>query len=1067
MSKRLNILVIGALLLLSDLMMAQVISVPYFCGFEDTTEINNWKMNVVANEDEVCTDQWMIRNIDSSEGYNSLTITCDLGKTATFGAQRDMVVAYRRFQLDTTLTVNISFEWKCEGIEDISHCHFYLFPSRAITEADLFSLPNTADLPMRLSRPPISLSNNSDWRDTLACEQLDLVADVEYYMVFVWQNANTDTSYSTLSKYSVSIDNIQITSASCPEPENLQYKSGCDTLWIWWDGFTELYEFQYKPSGDKAWKTLPQTKERSIILVGIQEGAYDVRVRGVSETTNEQSAWRSLNEVVCFCPERHCINFVELDRPGVECLWGEASNPADIKLAPTGVGNTGAGPYDKGSRDIRSRHTVNWRQGDRDPRTGNLLRTIPEGHLASVRLGNWDIGKQAEGIVFDYVVDTAQADIILMKYAVVLENPGHGPAEDPYFKLEILDEMGMVIDADCGAFDFTPQNKNITWNRNGGFVWKDWTAIGLNLAAHHGKSIKIRLITQDCVRTAHCGYAYFTLDCVDASIKSTSCGETVTMKMEAPDGFKYQWTRGVDRDTVPNGKGKTIDIPADDIETYYCQVSYVGIEGCGFELHTEVKPRFPFADFEWKHKPENCENKVVFTNKSCVHTRIDGVDTPTSEPCETFAWKIDDGTGVYDYISENVEYKVPNEGATLNVTLVSYLSGGACEDDATMTVVVPAIYPDYNEIDTTICENDYMQTNFGVFATDTIVVDTVKSKWCGCDSITELKLTVVPEPDEVHVYDTICEGQSYIFKNSEIKNAGEHKVVFPADFGCDSVFVLHLDMVKPLGDIVLDSALFVCADDEKLNFGYDIVVGERQPTEYSVVFSDFAKDNGFVDKQNVEIDADGGMLTIDIPKDCRPNTYSGTLVFRDTTGFCGDKSIPFEFDVYYSASILQPKFGNLITVLDESENGGYSFVEDEYMWYKNGELLDSASSAFYYLPNGEHFEEDDCYYMVPKRKDDGVAIRTCVMCPGIYTSIDDVFALEGILPITLFEKNQPIVIDNFNEGVVEIYTFTGQLVRRYDVVSDGLIVEAPSQSGMYVLYIITSDYVMGYKIQVK
>lgn len=136
------------------------------------------------------------------------------------------------------------------------------------------------------------------------------------------------------------------------------------------------------------------------------------------------------------------------------------------------------------------------------------------------------------------------------------------------------------------------------------------------------------------------------------------------------------------------------------------------------------------------------------------------------------------------------------------------------------------------------------------------------------------------------------------------------------------------------------------------------------------------------------------------------------------------------------------------------------------MWYKNGELLDSASSAFYYLPNGEHFEEDDCYYMVPKRKDDGVAIRTCDMCPGIYTLIDDVFALERVSSATLFAKNQPIVIDNLNEGVVEIYTLTGQLERSYDV-TEGSTIEAPDQSGIYVLRIATTDYIVAYKIQVK
>ena len=71
---------------------------------------------------------------------------------------------------------------------------------------------------------------------------------------------------------------------------------------------------------------------------------------------------------------------------------------------------------------------------------------------------------QAEGIVYDYFVDTTQAFILLMKYAIVLEAPGHGPSADPYFKLEIIDELGNVIDPNCGEFEFTPENKNIIFD---------------------------------------------------------------------------------------------------------------------------------------------------------------------------------------------------------------------------------------------------------------------------------------------------------------------------------------------------------------------------------------------------------------------------------------------------------------------------------------------------------------------------------------------------------------------------------------------------------------------------
>lgn len=1066
MNKNLLQIFLFALFLFSQsVVKSQIISIPYFCGFEDSTENAEWNMNLGPDALQ-CNDQWMISNIDYSEGSSALTISCDGGQRATFGSIRDLMVAYRKLKVDTAITINLSFDWKCEGIMDVSQLNFYFLPAGAIRdESELYSLNNSADLPRILSRPMATFSGSSDWVNSIAVEQLSLKPSEEYYMIFVWQNANTDTAQSVLSKYSVTVDNIQITSSSCPEPENLRYKSGCDTLFIDWDGYTELYEFQYKASGDTEWKTLPKTKEKKVVLVGVLEGAYDVRVRGLNETTNDKSAWRQMNEVICFCPDRHCINYVDLDRPGVQCLYGNANNPDDIYLEPTNSGNYGAGPIDKGSRDVRSRHTVNWRQNEYDPRTGNKLRTIPEGSLASVRLGNWNSGAQAEGIVFDYTVDTAQADIILMKYAVVLENPGHGREKDPYFSLEILDSNYVTIGGICGDFDFTPGNKNIKWEKHGGFVWKDWTAIGLNVSQFDGQNIKIRLITQDCVPTAHSGYAYFTLDCADASIKSTSCGETIEMKMEAPDGFRYTWTRGEEREFVANTK--SINIPADDVVTYYCNVEYVDVDGCGFELHTEVKPRFPFADFVVEHKPENCENKVILKNTSCVHTRIDGVDTPTSEKCETFYWKIDDGGEIYEYVSEYVEIKSPKDGDTLKVSLVSYLSGGACEDDTTMIVVIPAIYEHYDTIYETICEGGAFQFENNVYVESGVYTATLTNCW-GCDSVRTLFLTVVSQPDTVFLCDTICRGEVYRFRDKELTVEGEHKFMYKNDIGCDSVFVVSLSVVEPLVGSVSPEDYFVCADYDSLCVNFEIEEGLRLPTEYSLYFSDFAKSMGFVDVVKADFDNDKKSICFDIPKDCRPNSYNVTISFIDTTAICGDVSMEVDFDIYYPSSILEAKFGNLITIYDSAYNGGYTFVDNEYRWYKNNILIPAETSSFIYLEEGNEFNGIDCYYLELKRKDDGVVMRTCEICPDKVTGVDDIFEGEELFNVTVFMSGSMMQISDFGGGVVKIYSSVGQLVESYAVDSGSIVeIEVPREDGFYLVQIIGPTVNEVYKIWVK
>ena len=49
---------------------AQQISMPYECGFEDTVEINNWKLNSGTNGSK-CNDQWMVGNCDNYEGFKN------------------------------------------------------------------------------------------------------------------------------------------------------------------------------------------------------------------------------------------------------------------------------------------------------------------------------------------------------------------------------------------------------------------------------------------------------------------------------------------------------------------------------------------------------------------------------------------------------------------------------------------------------------------------------------------------------------------------------------------------------------------------------------------------------------------------------------------------------------------------------------------------------------------------------------------------------------------------------------------------------------------------------------
>lgn len=1067
------------------------ISLPYSCGFEDSLEVSKWKINA-GPDGPNCREYWEWGTRECSEGFNSLYVLCDTSLLTQIRAERvnpQLVFSYRPFIIPSSLNpsktyynVDISFEWKgsVDSREEgpYGSLNVYLLPEDYISEADLVSSSTSSDLPRKLNNQSISLgffSGALDWKPELSTRTTRIDVDKKYFLIFVWRSPNAWEKYCIPE--ATWIDNIQITSSDSRRPKDLKVEEGlCDTLRASWSGEgIEYFHFEYRPAGAAKWRGKTITKETSVTIADLKEGGYNVRVRGITGT--DTSAWVTYNDAIIYCPDRHCINFVQLDKPGVICEIGEASDPTRGRphIEPTGIGNNNAGPIDYGSNDKRSRHTVHWKQNEFDPRIGGrLLRTVPEGALASVRLGNWAAGKQAEGILFDYTVDTADASILLLRYAVVLEAPGHGITMDPYFKLEILGEDGKPVSGRCGEFDFTPTNKNIKWNigtaaGDGGvtksYVWKDWTSVGVNLTPYHGQTIQLHLITQDCLAAIHFGYAYFTLECTHAEITTESCGDLPYMEMVAPEGFRYIWTRDDDRDKVVSTE-RILQVPITDTHTYYCKAEYTDVNGCGFEMHSSVFQREPVADFDYKIDLTecNCENKLVLTNRSCVYNKFADSDSliRTDEPCENFYWIINDGE--VEDATEKLTYMVPKEGGEVKVTLLADIADGKCEDDTTFVIKVPPIYSEPDTLYKTLCKGESVNFAGKVLGKDTVITEVLKNQY-GCDSITVLDLKFWPLIDDTHIYDTICDNEIYFFNGKTVSETDEYSAFLQSVNGCDSNVYLHLEVVPSMGISISEEYRSVCADDDVLSIEYETVGTKLLPQKYSILFDTLAIRYGFVDQHNLDFDSIDSSILLSLPKPCRPNTYTATILVHDTSSICGDISIPVSFDVYYSASIMEPKFNNLITILDADLNGGYQFTEDGYKWYVNGELDSAVTSSFYFLMNEEF--GSDCYYLELTRVDDGVTMRTCEICPGSSTPVVDVLEHEDLLHITLFDKLQPIVVEGVDSGSINIFSFTGQLIKSVEIKSNYTEIFSPNESGIYLLQIRTEKLTEVYKIKVK
>jgi hypothetical protein len=126
--------------------------------------------------------------------------------------------------------------------------------------------------------------------------------------------------------------------------------------------------------------------------------------------------------------------------------------------------------------------------------------------------------------------------------------------------------------------------------------------------------------------------------------------------------------------------------------------------------------------------------------------------------------------------------------------------------------------------------------------------------------------------------------------------------------------------------------------------------------------------------------------------------------------------------------------------------------------------MPEETSAYLYL---DSTFGSDCFYLVLKRKDDGVEMRSCEICPGSITPVDNVYSSSPIVSNTLVYGGQRIVIDNFGQGIVNVYTATGQLVN--SVASDGVFVElmVPHIPGVYLLEMVTTTETFVTKIIVN
>jgi hypothetical protein len=276
---------------------------------------------------------------------------------------------------------------------------------------------------------------------------------------------------------------------------------------------------------------------------------------------------------------------------------------------------------------VSGRHTIMTGDG-LDPWACQPIPVVAPGGQYSIRLGNHDTGAQAERLQYSFDV-TPQSTLITYKYAVIMEDPGHGISEQPRFESQLLDQFGAVIP--CTFYQVAASGSIEGFESCGQIRSKSWTVVGVDVSDYIGSQVTLDIATGDCAQGGHFGYAYVDAGCGPLEIDARYCtnGGNLTAYVSAPEGFaQYTWSNGA----------TTSEIYLENIvdgETIECEI--VSVTGCTAELVAVLEP--------------SSVNAAATVSSSCEESPVEvqNISTVYNAVFEEFQWISDEGDTTYGF----------------------------------------------------------------------------------------------------------------------------------------------------------------------------------------------------------------------------------------------------------------------------------------------------------------------------------------------------------------------------------------------------------------------------------
>ena len=503
---------------------------------------------------------------------------------------------------------------------------------------------------------------------------------------------------------------------------------------------------------------------------------------------------------------------------------------------------------------------------------GELPSIPPDGGNYVAKLGNDIKGAEVEQLRYQLKV-TEENSLFLYKYAVVFEDPGHEPHEQPFFDVAVRDNNGRIIDSLCGydhivsgegiqGFYTCEVHKDPRNPRRDTIVrWKPWTSIALDLTPYIGQIVTLEFTNADCRLGGHWSYAYMEVITGSMRIQVKACESDSTATLKAPDGFSsYVWSNG---ETT-----QEIHVPLIEGESYSCQM--MSITDCYVTLFADIlieRLSIPPTNetickgqgttisaegadyYEWDNNLGVGAQKTVYPLETTTYT-VTGI---TENGC------VAQGTStvnVIDLPTVSLQANVPCSGGDL------LLQAESDKDIVSYNWAGPLSFTSHEQ-NPIINAVTYEHTgNY------TLTVEDAN----GCKNNASLKASINPSPEITTTHSNACEGGDVVLRVfpanlqyewtggnnfsstnqfntlSNINNsmAGTYKVVATNEFNCTDTATINLDVYPSpkaqfshttpcLGTAMVFTNESVGATEYNWSFGNGRFSYNRQPSpvEYS------------------------------------------------------------------------------------------------------------------------------------------------------------------------------------------------------------------------------------------